>query len=238
MYQSTKNQSDYGTFFGVSVGPGDPQLMTLKAVHILKQVPIVAVPRTKGTHQLALDIAQQVVDLSTKEILPLDFLMTRAKVAMEQRHQELSAEIIAKLTLGQDVALLNLGDVSVYSTFSYLMERILAQGFPVEVVPGVTSFSAVAATLQTSLTTMSQPLHILPGGKIEDILPLSGTKVVMKTGKDMAKLKKHLQEQGGNYQIQGVEQCGLPGEKIYRSLEELEEDSGYFTTIIIKGEGI
>lgn len=222
-----------GIFYGVSVGPGDPELMTLKAVKVLEKVPVIATPQTSSTQTLAYDIACQVVDLSQKELIKLDFLMTRDQEKMRERHVEIADHIIKKLKLGQDVAMLNLGDVSIYSTFSYIMDIVKEQGFLVEIVAGVPSFCAVAATLQTSLTTMQQPLHIMPAGSLEGLLPVEGAKIVMKTGKSMEKVKGLLEEQE-ELQIMAVENCGLQNEKIYRSLEEIEENAGYFTTILIK----
>lgn len=223
-----------GTFYGVSVGPGDPEHMTLKAVKILEKVRVIATPQTMEGNTLAFDIARQVVDMTDKDVIPLTFLMTRDREKMEQRHQEITQELLQRLRSGEDVAMLNLGDVSVYSTFSYVCQRLKAEGVSVEVVPGVTSFCAVASVLQTSLTTMSQPLHILPAGSIENILPLTGTKVVMKTGKAMGELKTFLQEHGQAYQVQGVENCGLPEERVFHSLEDVDLQSSYFTTLIIK----
>lgn len=221
-----------GILFGVSVGPGDPELMTLKAVRILNQVSVVAVP--KASHTLAYDIACQVVDLSQKELIYLEFLMVRDREKMEARHKELAETLLKKLRQGEDVAMLNLGDASLYATFSYIAKLVEEAGFPVEVVAGVNSFSAVAATLEVSLTTLSEPLHILPSAKIQEILPLSGNKVVMKTGKAMATLKAQLREHP-ELEVMAVQNCGLKDEKICRSLEEISDDASYFTTLIVKG---
>lgn len=227
-----------GIFYGVSVGPGDPELLTVKAVKLLEKVDIIATPRTFDRNNvektLALDIASGVVDLSGKEILKLDFLMTRDENLQGKRHEEIAEQMAEKLRRGKDVAMLNLGDASLYATFSYIMELLKNQGFSVEIIPGVPSFCAIAAKLQTSLTTMNQPLHILPAGRLEEVFPLEGTKVVMKTGKSMGKVKSFLLKQEKVYQVQGMERCGLTDEKIIHSVEELEEDLGYFTTLIIK----
>ena len=141
-----------GTFYGVSVGPGDPELLTLKAVRVLAQCPILAVPETKSGGTLALDIAAAAVDLSGKTILKLPFPMTRKEAETRANHEVQARRIVEQLQAGKDVAMVNLGDVSVFSTFSYLMELVKAAGCPVEMIPGVTSFCAVASRLQTSLT--------------------------------------------------------------------------------------
>lgn len=227
-----------GIFYGVSVGPGDPELMTLKAVKTLEKVCIIATPRTYDQNNvektLALDIACGAVNLEKKEILKLDFLMSRDKTLIKKRHKEISETIAEKLRQGNDVALLNLGDASLYSTCSYIMEILKKMGFTVEIIAGVPSFCAVAAQLQTSLTTMNQPLHILPAGSISSVFPLKGTKVVMKTGKSMGNLKEYLENVEPPVSVEGIERCGLPEEKIIHSVEELDPDLGYFTTLILK----
>lgn len=224
-----------GIFYGVSVGPGDPELITLKAVKTLEKVTVIATPRTKGENTLALDIVSQVVDVSAKEILMLDFLMTRDKEKLTQRHNEIADTIKQKLDQGIDVAMLNLGDVSVFSTFSYIMEILQKSSYKIEVIPGVTSFCAVASKLQTSLTTMNEPLHILPASNIEEAIKLPGTKVVMKAGKSMDKVKSTLEENGLSNRVSGVQNCGLPNEVICNNIAEISNDSSYFTTLILKG---
>ena len=223
-----------GILYGVSVGPGDPELMTLKAVRVLKECPVIATPQTAGEKTLAYDIASQVVDMSGKELLTLAFLMTRDKEKLTQRHEEIATMISEKLDEGKDVAMVNLGDVSVFATFTYIMDILVAQGYGVEMVPGVTSFCAVASTLKTSLTTMHRPLHILPAASLGEVLALEGTKVVMKTGKAMPAVKALLREQGMIKETTAVQNCGLPNQVICNSLDEISDDLGYFTTMIIK----
>jgi precorrin-2/cobalt-factor-2 C20-methyltransferase len=126
--------------------------------------------------------------------------------------------------------MLNLGDASLYSSFSYIAEIIDDWGYEIEVIPGVTSFCATAAKLKTSLTQMHKPLHILPAGEIDNIIGLEGTKVIMKSGKAIKELKKKLEGKD----VKAVQNCGLPEEKICNSLEEIADDASYFTTLLIK----
>lgn len=222
-----------GIFYGVSVGPGDPELITLKAVKVLEKVDTIATPRTKGENTLALDIVSQVVDMSGKEIIYQDFLMSRDKVLVHQRHLEIAETVKQYLDKGQDVAMLNLGDVSVFSTFSYIMEIIAEQGYTVEVIAGVTSFCSVASTLKLSLTSMNEPLHIMPASNIEDVIKLSGTKVIMKAGKSMHKVKQVIIENNLQDRVKAVQNCGLPNQVICNNIDELSDDLSYFTTLII-----
>ena len=163
-----------GVLYGVSVGPGDPELMTLKAVRCLEKCPVIAAPQTAGGRMLALDIAAGAVDMQGKTILPLDFTMARDAAVREDSYRTAVAAIETALAAGQDVAMVNLGDVSVYATAYYILERIRSDGFETVMCPGVTSFCAVAARLGRSLTRMEEPLHILPGSAdLDSALALS-----------------------------------------------------------------
>ena len=173
-----------GVFYAVSVGPGDPELLTRQACRVLGACDVIAAPRTKAGRMLALGIAAGAVDMQGKTILPLDFTMARNEAVREDSYRAAAAAIKAELSVGRDVAMVNLGDVSVYATAYYILERIRADGFETVMCPGVTSFCAVAARLGRSLTRMDEPLHILPGSTdLNNALALPGTKVVMKSGK-------------------------------------------------------
>ena len=117
-----------GTFYGVSVGPGDPELMTLQAVRRLENCPVIAAPQTPKGGMLALDIAKGAVELSGKTILPLRFAMSLDPAVQKAAHIEAARAVKEYLDAGQDVAMLNLGDVSVYATFGYLQEILEAEG--------------------------------------------------------------------------------------------------------------
>ena len=224
-----------GTFYGVGVGPGDPELLTLKAVRVLEACPVLAAPRTASGEMLALDIARQAVPLEGKEILPLYFPMSRDQKTLHAAHTTAADAVRPYLEGGQDVAMVILGDVSIYSTYCYLMDILKGEGFPCVMVPGVPSFCAVAARLGRSLTVANAPLHILPGGGEDtaEHLDLPGTKVLMKSGKRYPQLLEELERRGLLAQVGMVENCGLPGERVFASLEEKPESSGYFTTIIL-----
>lgn len=217
-----------GKFFGVSVGSGNPELITLKSIKILNQCDVIAVPISNGK-TTAFDIVKQVVDFSNKIILYLDFLMVRDKSKLDENHTYNANIIIEYLNQGKDVAMINLGDVSIYSTFSYICEKIINQGFKVEISSGVPSFCECANRLNISLTTMNEPIHIVPSSyeDIEDILKLNGTKVIMKTSKNTATLQRLLKDK--HYYV--CQNCGLDNESFS---ETLPDNTGYFTTIIVK----
>lgn len=225
-----------GTFYGVGVGPGDPELLTLQAVRILERCPVIAAPQTRNGGMLALEIARQAVDLSGKVIVPLTFSMSPDRETRRRTHAAAGEALRRYLDRGQDVAMLNLGDVSIYATYGYLMDILAARGYETVMVPGVPSFCAVAARLGTSLTAADTPLHILPGGieSLGEYLGLPGTKVLMKSGRNISQTTKALRQRGLMGRAAMVQDCGLPTERICRDLEQLPQDTGYFATVIVK----
>lgn len=228
------SSTDAGKFYGIGVGPGDPELMTIKAVRAIEACPVLAVPRTRGEHTLALDIAARAVNISGKEILYLDFPMTGDAGAMEENHAGHAARIAEQLDAGRDVGMLSLGDASIYSTFSYVAERVAAMGYAVETIPGVASFSACAAALNMSLTKMRLPLYVFPASYegLEEALALPGGKVVMKPARSLEEIKCILAKKGLLDKASAVSDCGLPSQRVYERVEEISDES-YFTTILI-----
>ena len=226
-----------GTFWGVGVGPGDPELVTLKAARVLGACPVLAVPMTGEGDTTALDIASQAVDVSGKRILRLRFVMSKDKAKLQESHEAAAAAIAAELDRGADVAMPNLGDVSIFSTFKYMMELLEARGYDVEMVPGVPSFCAVAARLKTSLTaSMTTPLAIVPSGygDMAGALELPGTKVIMKAGRSLPRLRAELREAGAYERPSMVRDCGMDSEVVARSLDDAPEQGGYFPTLVVR----
>lgn len=225
-----------GTFYAVGVGPGDPELLTLQAANILKRCPVIAAPQTKSGQMLALDIARSALDLREKEVLPLSFTMSREPALREESYQTAARQIKAFLQKGLDVAMVNLGDVSVFATAYYILERIREDGFEAVMAPGVTSFSAVAARLGCSLTQIDAPLHIIPASAdLDSALQFPGTKVLMKSGSAIRETVHALERAGLLDRAALVADCGLPTEQVYRDLCELPENLSYFATIIVQG---
>lgn len=226
-----------GTFYGVSVGPGDPELLTLKAVRIIRQCPVIAAPQTPNGGMLALEIARKAVDLSGKTIVPLQFIMKRDPDALRAAHQKAADAVRAYLDAGQDVAMLNLGDLSVYATFHEIAELLEPMGYPTERVAGVPSFCAAAARLGQPLTDgMEQPLSIAPGCNAEEILSAPGSKVLMKSGRQLPQTLAALAQHNLLGRSAMVCNCGLPNEKVISDLTNYDpnEDAGYFSIIFVK----
>ena len=223
-----------GTLFGVSVGPGDPELMTVKAKKLLERCDVLAVPVTHKTHSLALNIVGKIVNVSGKELLTLPFPMTTDQTKLIRNYEAHAARVEQILVDGTDVAFICLGDVSVYSTFAYIGEILSEKGYPVAMIPGVTSFCAAACALGVSLTAADKPLHIIPAGygSTEDALRLPGTKVLMKPASRFPEV--HRTVLASSQTACAAVDCGMDSERLYRNIAKMPEDPGYFTTIIVK----
>ncbi len=225
-----------GTLYGVGVGPGDPKLMTLKAVETIEACPVIASPRTPGGGMVALDIAKGAVRLDGKTILPLDFAMSRDPAVRASSHQAAAAAIRTQLDLGFSVAMLNLGDVSIYSSYRYIADLLGKEGYTVAMVPGVTSFCAAAAALNLSLTDMESPVHILPDASepSAEAMTAEGASIWMKSGKNLPGLLRRLDAAGLLGKTKMVQNCGMADQKIFHSLDNAEFDNHYFTVVIVK----
>lgn len=222
--------------FGVGVGPGDPDLITLKALKTIEACAVVAAPQTKQGSTLALDIASVHIDMSKKKILKLEFAMKRDRAAIASKHKAAAQQIIVELEGGNDVALLNLGDLSIYATFHYVKPLIEAAGFEAVMVPGIPAFSAIAATLGLNLTPdMNSPVHIIPAASadLESVLQLPGTKVVMKVAKNIDQLRMIVLKFGLEDKVFLVSNCGLEDEKVFRGLDQITQELSYFSTLVV-----
>lgn len=225
-----------GKIYGVGVGPGDPELLTLKAARIIGEADVLAIPGKDRESCVAYQIAAGAVSgLSEKEILPLVFPMTKDENVLEKSHEEAAKAVVTLLNQGKNVVFLTLGDPTVYSTYLYLHKKIKSLGYEAEIVPGVPSFCAAAARLGVGLGEKSDSIHILPGSyPIEEGLSLPGTKVLMKSGRQMTKVKEQLLA----YHAEAVmaQNCGMDGERLYFQAEDIPEDAGYYSLIIVNGQ--
>ena len=163
--------------------------------------------------------------------------MARDKAVQCAAHLEAAFTVKKYLDEGKDVAMLNIGDVSIYSTWSYLKEILDREGYVSMMIPGVPSFCAVAAKLGLSLTEIDSLLHIAPGsGDLNQILDLPGTKVLMKSGKQLPNVLYELKRRNLLESSSLIKNCGLPGEEVFPDLsrETPPEGTGYFATVIVK----
>lgn len=229
-----KNMS--GILYGVGVGPGDPELMTLKAVKLIKENTIIALPGKEPEKTMAYQIAAAAVpELSQKELLAIDMPMTPDKREQAKCHQIGAERIEAYLKAGKNVVWLALGDVSIYSTFTYIQRIVEKDGYLCEPVSGVASFCAAAAGLKLPLGIWDEPIHIFPGVHFEGMeLPETGTVVFMKPAGKIAGIKKLLRESGREAVM--AENCTMEQERIYEGIDEIPDSTGYYSLIISKKE--
>ena len=158
-----------GKMYGIGVGPGDPELLTLKAVRLIRESAVVAVPGTAKEESVAYKIVKQAIpELDEKEIIPVPMPMTKDKDLLERSHEAGAKLVREQLDAGKDVAFLTLGDPTVYSTYLYIHKRIDAAGYDTEIISGITSFCAVSAKLNTGLVEKAEPLVQIDGREIWD----------------------------------------------------------------------
>ena len=229
-----------GKLFGLGVGPGDPELLTIKALRIIQESDVIAVPGNQVEDSDAYQIGKGVYkELDSKVLLPVAMPMTKDKAVLEANHEKAADDVEVCLKEGKQVAFLTLGDPTVYSTYMYVHKRIQSRGYEVEIVSGIPSFCAVAARLNISLVEMAEPLHVIPAtykaDEMEDILTLPGTKVLMKTGRKLKQVKESILN--SKQEAVMIENCGMESEKIYRSAEEIPDAAGYYSLIIVKEKG-
>lgn len=229
-----QNNVRKGKLYGVGVGPGDPELLTLKAVRIIRECKWIAVPGLQKEETAAYRIVSGAIpELEKKPCLEIEMPMTKDAALLQQKHEEGCRKIAGLLEAGEDVAFLTLGDPTVYATYFYLHKMLEEQGYEVEIINGIPSFCAAAARMDISLGEKAEQIHIIPSSyELEEAVHLSGTKIFMKAGRQFARLKELLQKEGG--EVWMAENCMMPGEKTYHGAENLPEESGYYTLTILK----
>ena len=223
-----------GIVYGVGVGPGDPELMTAKAVRLIRENDVIAVPGKEAKEAAAYRIAAAMVpEIAEKELLAVPMPMTRRTAELKAAHRSGAARIEGYLERGRNVVFLTLGDPSVYSTFSYLSRILADDGYFVETVPGVPSFCAAAARLGIALAERDESVHVIPAAYgAGDALDLPGTCVMMKSAGNTAKVREILRKSGRD--VFAVENCGMAGERIFLGADSIPDDAGYFTLIVAK----
>lgn len=223
-----------GILYGAGVGPGDPELMTMKAVRLIRENEIIALPGTDAKETVAYQIAVQAVpELAEKTLVPVAMPMTHDRAEMDRNHDKAADILETYLKEGRNVVFLTLGDPTIYSTYLYVQKRIAARGYETRLVSGITSFCAAAACTGTPLAEWNEQLHVVPAvHRLDDPLELPGNYVLMKSGRKMEQVKQILAKSGRDVVM--VENCGMENEHIYRGVEAIPDDAGYYSLIIAK----
>ena len=223
-----------GTLHGVGIGPGAPDLLTLRAARLIEGAAVVAYPAPAGGESFARSIAADLIPATAREIR-VDVPMTRARAPAQAAYDAGAAAIAAALAAGDDVVCLCEGDPFLYGSFSYLAAR-LRDRFEIRVVPGVTSLSACAAAAGRPLATRDAVLTVLPGtlpdGALRPRLRSGDAVALMKVGRHLPRLRALLAAEGldGVY----VERASLAAERVL-PLADAPADAPYFSIIIVAG---
>ena len=240
-----------GKLYVVGVGPGDPELLTLKAVRILKQASCLFVPkgREEGS-SLALSIVEKSLDLAGKEIVEIHFPMHKtmgqrsgqkvASAELDSKWKKAVAAVYDRLAKGVDAAFITIGDPTIYSTFFYIYDSLLALNadLEVEIVPGVSSINAAASRAGMSLGLADDRIAVLPAtyaGELGDVLERFDTVVLMKVHRVFSTLFDTLEKMVLVDRAVYVSEAGMPGERIIRNLRDVkEQDLNYFSMVIVR----
>lgn len=229
-------------FYGIGVGPGDPKLLTLKAVETIQELDVIISPISeKKKESIAFNIAKEHVpaDIESVELL---FPMVDDKESLVAAWKH-NAEVVASLVAeGKNVGFLTLGDPSVYSTYMYLVPYVKAAGVDVETIPGITSFCAVAADQNIPLAEWEEEICIIPlkheSDSLERALDQFSNVVVMKPSHDVPRLAKALRERGLESSFRLITKCTTESANVIKDIEVLEEGTvPYLSTMIVKKNG-
>ncbi len=230
----------YGTLYGIGVGPGDPELLTLRAVRVLNTVQrLYAAASTKNTYSSALSAVERYL-LPGTHIEKLFFPMTREQEELQRAWGENARKILIDLEKGLSCGFLTLGDPMTYSTFGYLMRtmREIAPGVPIEIIPGITSYHAAAAAAGFVLAEQEEGLAVVSGAKggegLRRAAQVADNLAVLKVYKNFKDIRAALKELD---MLEGsvlVSRCGLERQTIVRDVGRNSFSPGYFSLILAR----
>ena len=238
---SGQSTSGNGRLYGVGVGPGDPELLTVKAQRVLQQVGVICVPQAETSREsYAFSIVKDVIDSSKQEILRSSF-PTDDEDAAGDVWRAAAERIVERLHQGKDVAFITEGDPMLYSTFSYVLEsaRVDHPEIAVEIIPGVSSVMAAAASAAVPLVTHGQRLAILPAvygiDDLREAIASYDTIVLMKVNRTLLQSLANLEKLGLAGKAIYVRRVSTPREEVVTDIQQLtEEDLDYFSLLIIR----
>lgn len=232
---------EIGTLYGIGVGPGDPDLITLKAMNTLKGVDVVfAAASTTNSHSLA----EKIVTPHLKEgvhIKRLNFPMTRDRSILDAAWQENAEIVITTLRKGQDAALITLGDPLTYSTFGYVMRKIKesTQDIPIKIIPGITSYQAGSASAGMILAEGEESFTVISGAlgseNLKKVINSTDTVVMLKVYRNYKEIFNTLDELDLTDRSVLVSKCGLEGEEVFQDIKVRPDNlPPYLSLLLIK----
>lgn len=230
-----------GKFYGIGVGPGDPDLLTIKAKNILEEIDIIVASETKdGKGSIALNIARPYLKEDI-EIVEKNFPMTYKQDILDKSHDEVASYIKGLIDKNKKVAFLTLGDPMVYSTYIYLLKRLKDKEIDIETIPGITSFCGVASKVGVPIAETGENIAIIPSvysidnEDIEDIVNKFDNIVFMKASGNIDSLIDLLEKSGHKRNSVFVSRLGLDEEVIEYDIEKRKGiKNNYLSTIIAK----
>lgn len=234
-----KNLNPTGTFFGVGVGPGDPELLTVKAINAIKMSDVVIAPKTeKKEGSVALSVAKPYI-LPKVEIVYQTFPMVQNFEELPQTFEQNKNEILGFLQMGKNVAFLTIGDPMFYSTYIYIFRLLDKANVKIKTIPGVPSFLAISSYIERPLSFGNDILTVIPStadhNKIVNALKISDVSVLMKVYKNFDQIVDVLKNENMAEESVLVSRCGLDGEKIIDNIEEhRSEKINYLSTILTR----
>ena len=230
-----------GTLYGLGIGPGDPELITVKALRLLERAPVIAYPAPEQGESLARSIVASYLSGGNKKTeVVIRMPLVEARFPAGAVYDRAAEELGAHLEAGRDVAVLCEGDPFFYGSFMYLFGR-MAERFTVEVVPGVSSLTACAAVLGAPLAARNDVLTVVPAPLDEAALKarLAGAEAVaiIKVGRHFAKVRRVLGELDLLGQARYVEHATMASQRIL-TLDAVAEDGvPYFSMILVHKRG-
>ena len=228
-----------GRLYGLGIGPGDPELITLKADRLLKQVPVLAYPAPETGDSLARSIVAPLLPGGQEEVV-IRMPMEVARFPAQEVYDRAAVTLGAHLRAGRDVAMLCEGDPFFYGSFMYLFAR-MAERYPVEVVPGVSSLTACAAMLGTPLASRNDVLTVVPAPlepeRLKERLEETDAAAIIKIGRHFAKVLKVLEDLGLMAQSSYVERATMDNQRIL-PLDSVDPTGvPYFSMILVHKKG-
>jgi precorrin-2/cobalt-factor-2 C20-methyltransferase len=223
-----------GTLYGLGLGPGAPDLITLRAARLIGAARVIAYPALAGGDSFARSIAADLIPAGAREIV-IDLPMSTDRAPAQAAYDRGAADIAAALAGGDDVVVLCEGDPLFYGSFMYLLAR-LRDRFSVQIVPGVTSLTACAAVAALPLAARNEVVTILPGPLPDDALAerlsQAETIVIMKVGRHLSRVRALLAREGHLARATYVERATLGAERVM-ALTDAPDDAPYFSMILI-----
>ena len=228
-----------GKFYGIGVGVGDPENITVKATKKLHEVDVIVLPEAKsGEGSTAFNIVREYLKPGVEQMF-LEFPMIKDVEARKVFRKNNADKISEELEKGKNVAFLTIGDPMTYSTYTYVLEHI-ADDVEVETIAGITSFNSIAARLNVPLMIGDEDLKVVSVNRKTDIykeIENNDNLVLMKISRNFEKIKKAIIETGNKENAVIVSDCGKDNEVVYWDIESVEEVP-YFSTMILKKKGV